>query len=394
MSPQGQGPTPEQINEIARAAINAQSVRMEQTIQTLTIANPVTTQPQVTIQPRNVGLIKKFLVEVQFTVNNGSAVQLDLSDFGPANIFSQIQFNDLANNTRIQTPGWHVHFINTLKNRHVFDMAYVAGAMDTPIGYGANFAGQISAPDTIPAGGNGVCTMWYEVPLAYDEKDLRGAIYANVIQATMQLNLTFNPNPIVAAGTDSTSAIYFGDVAGSVALATITTATINVTQVYQDQLPIGPQGVVLPVIDLATTYELKQTVISAVVANQDLAYQYANFRNFLSTIAIYVNTAATGARAGGSDINQWFLRSANNTNIWQRTPAYQAMITRNHLKTDLPLGVYYFSSRQKPIVTTQYGNMQLINNPSVAGTGAYQLVAVEDFALTQTLSMAGSLAST
>lgn len=394
MSPQGQGPTPEQINAIARAAINAQSVRMEQLIQSVTIATPVTTQPQVTIQPRNVGLIKKFLVQVQFTVSNGSAVQLDLSDFGPANIFSQIQFNDLANNTRIQTPGWHVHFVNSMKMRRVYDMAYVAGAMDTPIAYGSNFIGQIEAPSTIPAGGTGICTMWFEVPLAYDEQDLRGAIYANVIQATMQLNLTFNPVPFVANGTDSTSAIYFGDVAGSVALASITTATINVWQVYQDQLPIGPQGVILPVIDLATTYELKQTVLTGAVVNQDLAYQYANFRNFLSTIAIYVNTAATGARGDGSDINNWFLRSANNTNIFQRTPAYQAVLTRNHLGTDLPKGVYYFSSRQKPIVTTQYGNMQLINNPSTAGAGAYQLVAVEDFALTQTLSMAGSLAST
>ena len=394
MSPQGQGPTPEQINAIARAAINAQSVRMEQLIQTTTIATPVTSQPQVTIQPRNVGLIKGFYVQVQFTVSNGSAVQLNLSDFGPANIFSQIQFNDLSNNTRLQTPGWHVHLINTLKNSRVFDMAYVAGAMDTPIAYGNNFIGQIEAPATIPAAGTGICTMWYWVPLAYDEQDLRGAVYANVIQATMQLILTFNPVPFVASGTDSTTAIYFGDVAGSVASASITTATINVTQVYQDQLPIGPQGVILPVIDLATTYELKQTVITGAVPAQDLAYQYSNFRNFLSTIAIYVNTAATGARTGGTDINNWFLRSANNTNIWQRSPAYQAMITRARLQTDLPVGVYYFSSRQKPIVTTQYGNMQLINNPSVAGAGAYQLVAVEDFSLTQTLSMAGSLAST
>jgi hypothetical protein len=394
MSPQGQGPTPEQINGIARAAINAQSVRMEQLIQTVTIPTPLTTSPQVTVQPRNVGLIKGFMVQVQFTVSNGSAVQLNLSDFGPANIFSQVLFNDLANNTRIQTPGWHLHLINTVKMRRPFGMANVAGSMDTPIGYGSNFIGQISAPATIAAGGTAICTMWYWVPLAYDEQDLRGAIYANVIQATMQLVFTFNPNPFVAAGTDSTSAIYFGDVAGSVAGASITTATINVTQVYQDQLPIGPQGVILPVIDLATTYELKQTVLSGVTANQDLAYQYANFRNFLSTIAIYVNTLATGARAGGSDINNWFLRSANNTNIWQRSPAYQALITRQHLGTDLPLGVYYFSSRMKPIVTTQYGNMQLINNPLIAGTGAYQLVAVEDFALTQTLSMAGSLAST
>lgn len=392
MSPQGQL-TPDQINFIARSAINAQSLRKEDVIQTTTIANPLTTQPVVTIQPRNVGLIKKFLVRVDFTVNNGSGVQLNLSDFGPSNIFSQIQFQDLSNNTRIQTSGWHLHLINSLKNRRCFGMAYLGTAMDTPMNYGANFAGQISAPDTIPAGGTGLCTMWFEVPLAYDEEDLRGAIYANVIQATMQLNLTFNPIPFVASGTDNTSAIYFGDVAGSVAAVTIPTATITVTQVYQDQLPVGPQGVLLPVVDLATTYELKLTTITGAVPNQDFAYQYSNFRNFLSTIAVYVSSRATGARSGGADINNWFLRSANNTNIWQRSPAYQALITRQHLGYDLMPGVYYFSSRKKPIVTTQYGNMQLINNPLTAAVDAYQLVAVEDFALTQTLSMAGSLAS-
>lgn len=391
MSPQAQL-TPEQINGIARSAINAQSVRMEQQIFSTTIATPVTTQPQVTVNPRNVGLVKGFWVQVTFTVSNGSAVQLNLSDFGPANIFSQIQFNDLSNNTRIQTPGWHVHLINTLKRRHIFGAAMVAGATDAPVQFGSNFTGQISAPATIPAGGTGLCTMWYYVPLAYDEEDLRGAIYMNVIQATAQLLFTFNPSPIVAAAADSTSAIYFGDVTGSVALATISTSTITVWQVYQDQLPMGPNGVLLPIIDLATTYELKQTTLTGVVVNQDFAYQYANFRNFLSTVAIYNNSGTTG-RTGGTDINNWFLRSANNTNIWQRTPALQALQTRQHLQTDLPLGVYYFSSRKKPIVTTQYGNMQLINNPSVAGAAAYQMVAVEDFALTQTLSMAGSLAS-
>lgn len=392
MSPQGQL-TPDQINFIARSAINAQSLRKEDVIQTTTIANPLTTQPVVTIQPRNVGLIKKFLVRVDFTVNNGSGVQINLSDFGPSNIFSQIQFQDLSNNTRIQTSGWHLHLINTLKNRRCFGMAYLGTAMDTPMNYGANFAGQISAPDTIPAGGTGLCTMWFEVPLAYDEEDLRGAIYANVIQATMQLNLTFNPIPFVASGADNTNAIYFGDVAGSVAAVTITTSTITVTQVYQDQLPVGPQGVLLPVVDLATTYELKLTTITGAVPNQDFNYQYSNFRNFLSTIAVYVSSRATGARSGGADINNWFLRSANNTNIWQRSPAYQALITRQHLGYDLPPGTYYFSSRKKPIVTTQYGNMQLVNNPLTAAVDAYQLVAVEDFALTQTLSMAGSLAS-
>jgi hypothetical protein len=37
--------------------------------------------------------------------------------------------------------------------------------------------------------------------------------------------------------------------------------------------------------------------------------------------------------------------------------------------------------------------MQLVMNPITAGAGAYQLICVEDLAITQMLSMAGSLAA-
>jgi hypothetical protein len=50
-----------------------------------------------------------------------------------------------------------------------------------------------------------------------------------------------------------------------------------------------------------------------------------------------------------------------------------------------------FDSRNRPISTTQYGNMELILNASTANAGAYELTCVEDFAIVQTLSMAGSL---
>jgi hypothetical protein len=62
------------------------------------------------------------------------------------------------------------------------------------------------------------------------------------------------------------------------------------------------------------------------------------------------------------------------------------------LQKDLPAGCYYFSSRRKPISTTTYGNMQLINNASVAAAQAYGLVGYEDFAMVNTLLNSGSLA--
>jgi hypothetical protein len=424
---QGQQMSAAQINSLARMAIQQRSVRMLQQIQSTTVVPA--NQPTVTIIPRNVGLINGFWVKVVATVSNGSAVQIDLSNFGPANVLSQIQFNDLANNTRIQTTGWHLNLINSWKNRRAFasaltgidgtsgttfasqssgqqlaNTALAAGdvpGQDSPISYGSNWTA-ISAPGTIAASGTGVVTMWYYVPLAYNpdntqSPDLRGAVYANVLTATMQLFLsfagTFGTSVAAANGTDSTSAMYVGDTAGSVALVTLSTATITVYQDYFDQLPVGNQGVLLPITDLATIYELKYTNATAISTGQDYPYQYANYRSFLSTIAVYVNNGTTGARGVGGDINYWALQSANFTNIWKVEPSLIAIQSRQHIGLDQPPGVYFFDSRNRPISTTQYGNMQLILNAATASNNPYMLVAVEDFALVQTLSMAGSLAA-
>jgi hypothetical protein len=407
----------QQINQTARAAIKARSVRMLQQIYSQAIATPVPGQV-VTVNPRNVGLILGFWVKVVLTIVNNSTTQaMNLTDFGPANVLSQIQFNDLSNNTRIQTTGWHLNFINSWKSRRAFASAltgvtgitsgdqYPAIAraasgppypgMDSPINYGADWTTISALPTVADGGASSVVTMWYYVPLAYNpdnpqSPDLRGAVYANVVNATMQLILTVNPAPLVVSTGDQTSAVYVS--AGALTAPTVT-GTITVYQDYFDQLPVGNQGVLLPILDLATIYELKYTNATAISAAQDYPYQYANFRDFLSTIAVYVNTGAGGLRGIGADINYWALQSANFTNIWKYEPSLAAIFSRQHIGIDFPPGVYMFDSRSRPISTTQYGNMQLVLNAITAATGAYMLVAVEDFALVQTLSMAGSLAA-
>src|SRR5579872_85866 len=152
--------TPAQINGLARSAIKAKSVKMEQQIFNATYTasgtnNISQTQPIVNVIPRNVGLILGFWVNVSATVTNGSGVQIDRSDFNASNLLTQIQFNDLNNNTRIQTTGWHIGFINSMKARRPFGTALVyATGFDDPIKYGSNFGsellnGEIAAPATI-----------------------------------------------------------------------------------------------------------------------------------------------------------------------------------------------------------------------------------------------------
>lgn len=394
----------QQINLAARQAIKNSAVKMMQPLTTGQIVPA--SNPVITIQPRNVGLILGFWVGVVHTIQNNSAVTLNLTDFGPLNALSQIQFNDFNNTIRIQTSGWHLGLINGIRHRRPNGMAFLHSAMDSPINYGDNFSqanggGTIQAPATIAAGTSGTVNMWYYVPLSYSDDDLRGSMYANVVNATSQLILSMPgfAGGLVAVpfGADSTSAMYVGAAAGNIS-ATITNTSYNVYQYYYDQLPISRSGVLLPVTDLATVYELKYTLQNSVSQLQDFGYQYANFRNFLSTIAIWVNSAGTPGtappspiRTGGTDIAYWSLQAANTTNLWKKSPALLATEFRNFFQTDLPPGVYYFGSRQRPIVTTQYGNMQLIMNATVANQGNYQLIGVEDFALIQTLSMAGSL---
>lgn len=383
-----------QINMMARQAIKELAIRMEQQIYS-TNSVPANV-PVLRLPPNNVGLLKGFWVKVVHTISNASDIQVNLTDFGPANALSQVRFKDLQGNYRIECSGRHLHLVNTMKARRPFGTAVVKDTgYDTPVNYGVNFQNQIAAPATIDAGGTANVVMWYWIPLAYSDDDLRGSVYGNVVNGTMQLEFTFpvaNQGIAVQNGTDTVNAMYVGDVAGAVTLVTITNALVTVYQVYMDQLPTHPElGVLLPVLDLATIYELKETSITGFTAAQNFGYQYPNFRDILATYYTYMSASATGARGNGSDINSFSLQAANMTNIWTKEPGLIALQTRNFLGVDTPPGCYYFGSREKPIKTTQYGNMQLINNPVTAGAGAYAIVGIEDFAIVQSLSMAGSL---
>jgi P3 major capsid protein len=227
----------------------------------------------------------------------------------------------------------------------------------------------------------------WELPLAYSDDDLRGAIYANVVNAVMQLQLTLNNNPFVAGGTDNTFAV-----AEKGTLSYLGNITVQVYQVYLDQLPIGKNGVVLPILDLSTVYEIKNTTFTAITPTQDFPIPYANFRDFLSTFALFNSTGLDTNPGDGSDVSYWALQSANFTNLWKLDPLTAQMISRQIIQTDWPKGLYYFSHRRKPISTTQYGNMELILNALAASASAYVAVGWEDFALVNTLTQAGSLA--
>jgi hypothetical protein len=391
--------SPQQINALQRQTVLRNSVEMTQQIFSTTIAAAITSANNVlNINPRNVGLVKRFIVEIAgtATANTGAGTS---TVYGLAKLLSNVQFLDLNNNVRINTDGVHLSALKQVKNREIALSAQPISTSATDAMLAGQFVSSGTAPNFIvinyppaPATGGSAFRAVFEIPLAYSDDDLRGAIYLNVVNATAVLQLTLNPNAFATtSATDTTGNVWSS---GANPQGTITNTTVTVYQVYLDQLPVGQNGVILPTLDLSTVYELKMTTLSGQVVALDFPYPYANFRDFLSTLITWNSTGATAGLKNGSDVNYFALQSANFTNIWKIDPLLAAQKTREIIGSDLPLGTYYFSHRKKPLSTVQYGNLQLILNAASLTAGvSYENVYVEDFALVNALTSAGSLAA-
>lgn len=369
-------------NLAARQACIRQGVDMWQSIFQSTFATGAGTVLNIPL--RNVGLVKRLIVRVAMQVQ-ANGLTFNLTPFGPSNIFSNITFTDLSNQTRINTAGWHLTMISSAKRRRVWG---ASATTDTPFGFGNNFTSVNASPAQITT--NPVVNnvfAFFEIPFAYTDMDLRGAIYANVTNATFNLQLTVNPSFFVTSAQDPTLAVYQSTTGSAAGL--IPNMTVQVYQNYLDQLPIGQNGVILPQLDLSTAYLLNNTPVGGLVANQDNPIPYANFRDFMSTVAIFDNAGVLNV---GSDVAFWSIQSANFTNILKLDPFTAALLTRLILEDDPPKGTYYFDHRSKPISTIQYGNMQLILNPStVTSNASVVLMGFEALALINMITQAGSL---
>lgn len=369
-----------QANIAARGAILMQGVdRLQQIYSSGT--NPAN-QTILNIVPQNVGLIRGFLVKVEGVINNsnGAAEVLTRTGFGASNVLRNIQFTDINNQVRHQTQGWHIGLINSAKQPMVMGAAY---APNVPVAYGNNWDVQ-TAPATIAAGADGNVQFYYYIPLSYSKTDLRGAMWAGVVNATAQLQLQINPEPVKATG-DKGMSVYGGTTGG---WKTGSNVTVTVWQDYIDQIPMQGGQPVLPQDDIATLYQLINTTLPTPVAGQDFSVPFANFRNFLSTTVVYDNN---GTYNVGSDINYFALQTANSSNIWKYGPEEAALLARSTFMADPPPGVYYFDSRSKPIATQQFGNTQITMNPSAVTAGANVWAGFEYFSQASQVVFAGSL---
>jgi P3 major capsid protein len=396
MSAQQQAQVAYQQNMAARIAVLQGALNMWQPIFATTLTSPAY-GTVLNVPVRQIGLTKRFLIKVQFTVAQSAAETQTLTKLGPANIFSNVTLNDLSNYTRVNTTGWHLFMLQCMKQAFftgpagqgktdfqpapsVFGSAYTN---DSPIQAKAG-AAVINAPATVTTAQSG--TMYFEVPVSYSDADLRGAIYTSVVSATMYLQMTINQNFGVGSAGDPTLAVYQSSTAGN--LVNITSMTITVYQNFLDQIPLGQNGPVLPAQDISKMYLLTNGSFTALAAGQDFPIVFPNFRAWQSLAVLYDNAAVTNY---GTDISLFQLQTANLSNIRQLDPATQLLFQRIMLKNDFTAGAYMFDFRDKPINTNQFGNMQITIRPT-ASTGTL-LVGYEGIGIANQVINAGSIPS-
>jgi hypothetical protein len=342
----------------------------------------------ITIQLRNVGLVKRLVLEVKATVTAGAGAGngANITPLGLANFFSNVTFVDLGNNTRINTTGWHLQLVSSVKRRRVFGAAYTS---DTPCGYGNVNNRVMQAPLTLSAGVATEVDLIVEIPFVKNNHDLRGAIFADVTNAVMQVQLTINPQMFVSNTADPTLAVYQS---ASAVLPALSAVTVQCNQNYLDQLPRNPQTAapILPALDLGTAYLLNNTSGGLPVVNQDNGFSFVNARSYESVAFIFDNNGVLNRNA--TDINYIALTSANFTNLLRYDGRMAVIAERDILGDDFPLGVRYLDFRHRPINTDQYGNMQLIVNPSsVRGSAATFLFGWEAYGIIGQVNQGGSL---
>jgi hypothetical protein len=382
-------PTPQEVqsaiqnNMRNRLAVVQNAMPMMQPLQTQTISALNSSNNVLTFQPRLTGLIVGFLVEVNGTYTNAGANVGNRTNGGALNSVSRIAFTDLNNYTRVNTNGYHLGLLNNVKNTRGF-----GGAVAPNLPYNVGNVWNVnSLPATIAAsGGTAALRQFFYVPVAYSAQDLTGAVNAQVVNATMQLQITLNAAP-GAVATDPLFKVYNGLVAASD--LTMSNISVSVTTLYYNTATPRGGNFPLPMVDLSRAYLVQDQVANlTVVANQDCAAPFANARTYYSTFAVYDNN---GVFNTGSDMTYLKLQYANLLAQWQLNPQTVALLTRNAVGFDMPPGIYYIDHRSYPISTQSWGNAELDINPSSVTAGAFLGTWYEMVANENTIIQASSL---
>lgn len=341
-APQMSAPNPAQIlaqNLQLRQALLSSAPAMRKTLGSFSAALGQTIRAKLF----NVGITTNLVLNVSVTYDvTGSP--MTVSPKAPFNLINRIKVTDYDGTDRVNCSGYQLWVLQSVRNATA---------------YGYNNESQTSVL-TAPAIPNAVATgntarFYIEVPLAYNKNnDLRGALLTQTAVGEAWLNIDLNTALLGASNADF-------PFTGGGSLTNITNVTIEVAQEYLLPQQVG-NGVPLPQLDLMTVYEINGAIRSSdnLSSGQEKLMSYPNLR---SVIGAYVNFRNNGAM-NNNDVSQIRLIANGNNVLREYSLGMKLNDQRLALNSDLRNGTYFELSRQKPIETALFGNVQLGITPT------------------------------
>lgn len=356
----------QQQNVAARRALLMTGTPMRKNVGTF---GPYSPGQQAQIQLLNVGVLTS--LDLVITAFITITVAATIGSVGAEALIPVVKFTDFDQTDRINISGRQLKFVNSIRQRNVFNAYSVTDIVDSPAVAAIGNSLLTVVPTGVVAPGAANFRMDVHVPLAYDpNSDLRGAVLAQTIRGNQFVKINFAQTVF---GADNDSLYKAGT--GSV-------ANIFVT-VYQNFIMPQKIGNALPLPqqDLLTVYELAGTLQlnAGLAVNQAAHVYYPNVRQVIGCYLTYMNG---GVLNYGTDLASLIVQANANTNLREYTNLDLLSRIRNHLGVDFLPGCYYLDTRRVPVDTQLFGNVQALFTPSaVSGGNTYVEMAFEDFYL-------------
>lgn len=376
-----------------RQNILANAIPVFQNVRSGSLTYVAGSPTQFTVLASNVGLIRRFKLEISGTVNCAAAHNVAPSMFGLSNLLSNVSFIDQNNRLRINTTGPHLHLAASQKRRRVYGSALAANNNSTivqsdPTGFGANFPVNVGT-GTVTGGTPKNFTFVFEIPVVNSNQDLTGAIYANQTTSNNQLQFTINPNFFAAAAADAFNAGYLCDAALGTTLPTLTNLKWTLYQDFLDQLPVDNTGFAqLPPIDIAYALVYQMINPGVQVQAQDNLYALPPFNIYQDLMLFWDNFGFNGAGGVGSDVNYLKVQISNTYILLQQDPLVNAIRSRNHVGSDFPAAigatntsgaVYDLDFRHKPLSVNQLSSTNVVFNPATVQAATSNLQIGQEY---------------
>jgi hypothetical protein len=354
-----------QMNANARFAFLKYGKRFRKNLVTVTSPIGQTTR----VQLFNAGVLTKLLLRVQCDITIGTAAAV-ASSRAPWNLINRLSLVDYDGQNRINLSGFQLWVLNCVRKRQFYGSNNQAGAA------------VITNPLVPTAVGNSSIEFFIEVPVAYDVdnpdmrlQDTRGAILAQTNVGQMFLNIDWNTSLYTNGDIDS---VYSGAATTTVVGQNGSPITLTVWQdvIMPQPVPGSNAAPALPMSDFQTVYELNGAIRSTdnLAVGSEKLLDLPNVREVYGAYYNYV----TGGAVSAENLSQLRMLVNGNTVLQDNSNDSQLFTQREMLNTDLVAGSYFFDTRQNPIMTAIYGNVQAGLTPAtVSGGNQYVEICYE-----------------